>query len=38
MSVHTSDRLKGKEGQVDGWLAILRPFQQYLRRIRTLGR
>ena len=36
MSVHTSNRQKGKEGQADGWLTILRPFQQYLRRIRVI--
>ena len=36
MSVHTSNSQIGKEGQVDGWLTILRPFQQYLRRIRVI--
>ena len=30
MSVRTNKKLKGKEGQIDEWLAILCPFQQYL--------
>ena len=37
MSVRTSKRLKGKKGQMDELLAILRPFQQHLSRIRTIG-
>ena len=37
MPVRTSKRLKGKEGQMDEWLALLCPFQQYLSRIKTIG-